>query len=93
MYLDTKIKLIPLVELVKSKFKNFHTRVCLLVVIVNISATTGPARKKIFCRLISTPGSRGIARIFDWEGPNHKSHAMTSSEIFPTGTFDGATIS
>ena len=23
----------------------------------------------------------GIARIFDWEGINHKSHAMTSSKI------------
>ena len=22
----------------------------------------------------------GVARIFDWVGPNHKSHAMTSSE-------------
>ena len=23
----------------------------------------------------------GVARIFDWEGLNHKSHAMTSSKI------------
>ena len=23
----------------------------------------------------------GVARIFDWGGPNHKSHAMTSSKI------------
>ena len=30
---------------------------------------------------------------FDWGGPNHKSHAMTSSEIFKTGTFCGAKIS
>ena len=30
----------------------------------------------------------GVARIFDWGGgPNHKSHAMTSSEIFKKGTF------
>ena len=28
----------------------------------------------------------GVARIFDWGGgPNHKSHAMTSSEIFKKG--------
>ena len=25
-------------------------------------------------------GSLGVARIFDWGGANHKSHAMTSSE-------------
>ena len=24
----------------------------------------------------------GVARIFDWEGINHKSHAMTSSKIY-----------
>ena len=24
----------------------------------------------------------GVARILDWRGPSHKSHAMTSSEIF-----------
>ena len=34
----------------------------------------------------------GLARIFDWGGPNHKSHAMTSSEIFKKGTFCGAKI-
>ena len=35
----------------------------------------------------------GEARIFDWwGGPNHKSHAMTSSKIFKTGTFCGTKI-
>ena len=47
MYLDTKIKSISSVKLVKSKFKNFHTRVCHLVVNINISATTEPIWKKI----------------------------------------------
>ena len=37
--------------------------------------------------------SVGVARIFDWGGPNHKSHTMTSSEIFEKGTFCGAKIS
>ena len=35
----------------------------------------------------------GVARIFDGGGPNHKSHAMTSSEIFKKGTFCRAKIS
>ena len=35
----------------------------------------------------------GVARIFDWEGPNHKSHAMTSSKIFKRGIFCGTKIS
>ena len=35
----------------------------------------------------------GVARIFDWGGPNHKSHAMTSSEIFEKVIFCGAKIS
>ena len=35
----------------------------------------------------------GLARIFDWGGPNHKSHAMMSSEIFKKGTFCEAKIS
>ena len=34
-----------------------------------------------------------VARIFDWGGPNHKSHAMTSSEIFKKGAFCGTKIS
>ena len=34
----------------------------------------------------------GVARIFDWGGPNHKTHAMTSSEIFKKGTFFGKDI-
>ena len=34
-----------------------------------------------------------VARIFDWGGPNHKSHAMTSSKNFKKGTFCGAKIS
>ena len=29
----------------------------------------------------------GVARIFDWGGPNHKSYAMTSSEILKKRTF------
>ena len=24
----------------------------------------------------------GVARMFDWRGPNHKSHAITSCKIF-----------
>ena len=48
MYLDTKTKLIPLVKLVKSKLKIFHTRVCHLVVTFNISATTGWIKKIFF---------------------------------------------
>ena len=35
----------------------------------------------------------GVAKIFDWGGPHHKSHAMTSSKIFKTGTFNWAKIS
>ena len=35
----------------------------------------------------------GVARVFDWGGPNHKSHAMTSSEIFEKVIFCGAKIS
>ena len=35
----------------------------------------------------------GVARIFDWQrGPNHKSHAMTSSKIFKRETFCGTKI-
>ena len=34
----------------------------------------------------------GVARIFDG-GANHKSHAMTSSEIFKKGTLCGTKIS
>ena len=29
----------------------------------------------------------GVARILDWRGPNHKSHAMTSSEILKEKIF------
>ena len=29
----------------------------------------------------------GAARILDWRGPNRKSHAMTSSEIFKRENF------
>ena len=36
----------------------------------------------------------GVAMIFDWRGgSNHKSHAMTSSEIFKRETFYGEKIS
>ena len=42
---------------------------------------------------ICTGGGIGVARIFDWGGPNHKSPAMTSSEIFKRGSFYGAKIS
>ena len=35
----------------------------------------------------------GVARIFDWGGPHHKSHAMTSSKFFKEETFCGAKIS
>ena len=31
----------------------------------------------------------GVARIFDWGGPNHKSHAMTSSEFSKKELFVG----
>ena len=37
--------------------------------------------------------SISLARIFDWGGANHKSHAMQSSEIFDRGTFCGTKIS
>ena len=33
--------------------------------------------------------SLGVARIFDWGGPNHKSHAMTSSETLKKEFFEG----
>ena len=43
---------------------------------------------------ISIASYIGVAKIFDWGGgPNHKSHAMTSSKIFKTGTFGWAKIS
>ena len=35
----------------------------------------------------------GVARILDWRSPNHKSHAMTSSEIFKRENFGGTKIS
>ena len=35
----------------------------------------------------------GEARIFDWEIPNRKSHAMTSPKIFKRRTFYGTKIS
>ena len=35
----------------------------------------------------------GVARIFDWGGPNRKSHAMTSSETLKQEFFVGAKIS
>ena len=34
----------------------------------------------------------GVARIFDWGGPNHKSHAMTSSETSKEKSFVAADI-
>ena len=37
----------------------------------------------IFSRLLTI----GVARILDWRGPNHKSHAMTLSEIFKREIF------
>ena len=43
--------------------------------------------------IIMALGRIGVARIFDWGGPNHKSHAITSSEIFKKGTFSRAKIS
>ena len=38
-------------------------------------------------------GSICVARIFDWGGANHKSHAMTSSETSKNEFFVGAKIS
>ena len=35
----------------------------------------------------------GVARIFDWGGPNHNSPAMTSSKVFIRGSFYGAKLS
>ena len=34
-----------------------------------------------------------VARILDWRAPNHKSHAMTLSEIFKRENFCGTKIS
>ena len=34
----------------------------------------------------------GVARILDWRGPNHKLHAMTSSETFKGENFCGTKI-
>ena len=36
---------------------------------------------------VANDQSIGVARIFDWGGPNHKSQAMTLSEIFKKGNF------
>ena len=36
--------------------------------------------------------SLGVARIFDWGAPNHKSHAMTSSETSKEDFFVGAKV-
>ena len=53
-----------------------------------VCSFTGPGSQK------TVSDGIGVARIFDWGGgPNHKSHAMTSSEIFKKGTFCGAKIS
>ena len=47
-----------------------------------------------FCTLFKqVTTDLGVARIFDWGVPNHKSHAMTSSEIFEKVIFYGAKIS
>ena len=35
----------------------------------------------------------GVASILDWRGLNHKSYAMTSSEIFKQENFCGTKIS
>ena len=43
-------------------------------------------------RCFVTVACIGVARIFDWGGPNHKSHAMMSSEIFKKRSFCGAKI-
>ena len=48
---------------------------------------------KIVAADLALIGTKGIVRIFDWGGANHKKHAMTSSEIFEKGTFCGAKIS
>ena len=47
--------------------------------------------KSIF-EIYCTPAI-GVARIFNWGGPNHKSHAMTSSESSKEEFFGGAKIS
>ena len=47
----------------------------------------------LVCNTFTRSKTIGVARIFDWGGPNHKSHAMTSSEIFKKGRFCGAKIS
>ena len=62
---------------------------------------TGPQREKFpGCTKVDTgplnligPPNIGVARIFDLGGPNHKSHAMTSTEIFKKGPFCTAKIS
>ena len=38
-------------------------------------------KKKVFKKFFRNLQFRGVARIFDWGGLNHKSHAMTSSKI------------
>ena len=52
--------------------------------------TLGPWLFEDFCNIFLPIG---VARIFHWGGPNHKSHAMTSSEIFKRETFCGTKIS
>ena len=46
-------------------------------------------QRSIFILLLNI----GVARILDWRGPNHNSHAMTSSEIFKGKHFCGTKIS
>ena len=48
---------------------------------------------KIVGKLKTWVGYVGVARIFDWGGPNRKSHAMTSSETSKEKFFVGAKVS
>ena len=52
------------------------------------------SKKKIFKKSFSGDLQFiGVPTIFDWGGPNQKSHAIKSSEIFQRGSFCGTKIS
>ena len=52
------------------------------------TSTVEPQHAVIFCFYV-VKLNIDVTRIFDWEGPNHKLHAMTLSEIFERGYFVG----
>ena len=69
----------------------------MILIMVCARETKSMFQARIKPEILSTVGPNpaiNVARIFDWGGgANHKSHAMTSSEIFERGIFRETKIS